>query len=47
MDVTFGLGNAPEDRHIDREPFSNTHLKIESGGHVVTSFGVIVTKTSE
>ena len=47
IDVTFGLGGAPEDRHIDREPYSNTHLKIESGGHVVTSFGLIVTKAPE
>lgn len=47
IDVTFGLGDAPEDRHIDRHPWSNTHLKIESGGHVVTSFGLIVTKASE
>jgi hypothetical protein len=47
MDVTFGLGHSTQDRHIDRDPWSNTHLKIESGGHVVTSFGLVVTKASE
>ena len=47
MEVTFGLGDAPEDRHIDRDPWSNTHLKIEAGGYVVTSFGLLVTKASE
>jgi hypothetical protein len=44
IDVTFGLGDAPQDRHIDRKPWSNTHLKIESDGYVVTSFGLVVTK---
>jgi hypothetical protein len=47
IDVTFGLGDAPEDRHIDREPWSNTHLKIETDGYVVTSFGLVVTKAPE
>jgi hypothetical protein len=47
MEVTFGLGTEPADRHIDREPWSNTHLKIASGGYVVTSFGLVVTKASE
>ena len=44
--VTFGLGDSAEDRHIDRAPWSNTHLKIESEGHVITSFGLVVTKAS-
>jgi hypothetical protein len=47
MDVTFGLGDAPEDRHIDRDPWSNTHLKIQTDRYVVTSFGLIVRKASE
>lgn len=47
MEVTFGLGDAPEDRHIDRDPWSNTHLKIATGGYAVTSFGLLVTKASE
>jgi hypothetical protein len=45
--VTFGLGDAPEDRHIDRDPWSNTHLKIQTDRYVVTSFGLIVRKASE
>ena len=47
MEMTFGLGDAPEDRHIDRDPWSNTHLKIEAGGYAVTSFGLVVTKAAE
>jgi hypothetical protein len=44
MEVTFGLGDAAEDRHIDHDPWSNTHLKIATDGYVVTSFGLVVTK---
>jgi len=46
MEVTFRLGDAPEDRHIDRDPWSNTHLKIATDGYVVTSFGLVVTKAA-
>jgi hypothetical protein len=46
MEVTFGLGDAAEDRHIDRDPWSNTHLKIATDRYVVTSFGLVVTKAA-
>jgi SAM-dependent methyltransferase len=44
--ATFALGDAPEDRHVDRGPWSNTHLKIQSEGYVITSFGLVVRKAS-
>ena len=44
IDVTFGLGATEQDRHVERDPWTNTHLKIETDGYVVTSFGLTVTK---
>ncbi len=42
IELTFGLGSGPADRHIDVVPFTNTHLKVALEGHVITSFGIIV-----
>jgi len=44
MEVTFALGRGRHDRHVDRPPFTNSHLKVELDGFVITSFGLIVTK---
>jgi Methyltransferase domain len=42
MPVSFGLGDQPEDRHVDAPPWTNTHLKVAERGHVLTSFGLRV-----
>lgn len=47
IEITFGLGDRPEDRHIDVLPFTNTHLKVMLDEHVITSFGLIVRKRAE
>lgn len=44
IDVTFGLGDWMDDRHIDEPPYSNTHLKVRFEGHVITSFGITIEK---
>ncbi|MEO5679539.1 MAG: class I SAM-dependent methyltransferase [Acidimicrobiales bacterium] len=41
---TFHTGDHPNDRWIDRPPFTQTHLKLALGEHVTTSFGVLVRK---
>lgn len=39
------LGSAPEDRHVDRPPYTQRpHLRLELGGFVTTSVGLIITK---
>jgi hypothetical protein len=41
----LALGSAPEDRHIDRPPYTQRpHLRLELGGFVTTSVGLIITK---
>jgi 2-polyprenyl-3-methyl-5-hydroxy-6-metoxy-1,4-benzoquinol methylase len=42
MELTFGLGRGAHDRHLDRQPFTDSHLKIEQDGFAITSFGLIV-----
>jgi hypothetical protein len=47
IDVTFGLGTTPEDRHIDVVPFTNTHLKVRLEEHVITGIGLAIRKARE
>jgi hypothetical protein len=44
--ITFRLGNAPADRHVDLPPWSSPHLKIGIDGFVVTSFGLCVRRAA-
>lgn len=44
--VTFGLGEAQQDRHIDERPYGNCHLKVRYESYVITSFGLTVTKST-
>ncbi len=44
LKATFALGTAPEDLHVDREPYTNVHLRTETYNHVHTSFGLVVRK---
>lgn len=41
----LALGSAAEDRHVDRPPYvQRPHLRLELGGFVTTSVGLIITK---
>jgi hypothetical protein len=41
----LALGSAPEDRHVDRPPYTQRpHLRLELGGYVTTSVGLIIRK---
>jgi hypothetical protein len=44
MRATFALGSTPEDLHVDTEPFTNTHIRTQSGEFAHTSFGLVVRK---
>lgn len=44
--TTFFLGRDPSDHHVDLPPFGDPHLKVNIGGYVATSYGLIITKTS-
>jgi hypothetical protein len=44
MRITFALGDTPEDLHVDGEPFTNTHIRTQTGDFVHTSFGLVVVK---
>lgn len=44
MRITFATGTAPEDLHVDMEPFSNTHVRTSTDGLAHTSFGLVVRK---
>jgi hypothetical protein len=39
-------GSSEADRHVDTQPYTNTHLKTVIGGHVVTSLGLIVKRST-
>jgi hypothetical protein len=44
-DFNFDPGSGPADQLVDRPPYhQNPHLKLELGGYVATSMGVIITK---
>ncbi len=43
IEVDFALGHMPADSIIDRVPYRHeNHLKLELGGYIVTSFGLII-----
>jgi hypothetical protein len=44
MSINLTLGDRPEDRHVDTEPWSNVHLNRRMDGYVITSFGMTVRK---
>lgn len=44
--LNFHPGSGEFDRHVDLPPFSLPHLKLEVGGFVTTSFGMIITKAA-
>jgi hypothetical protein len=44
MRITFALGDTPEDLHVDMEPFTNTHIRTQTGAFAHTSFGLVVRK---
>ena len=44
IECTFHTGDYPNDRWIDREPYTDTHLKLGLGEHVTTSFGLLIRK---
>jgi hypothetical protein len=42
MRITFATGDAPEDLHVESEPFTTLHLRVNTEGFVHTSFGLII-----
>jgi hypothetical protein len=42
MRITFASGDAPEDLHVESEPFTTLHLRVLTDGFVHTSFGLII-----
>jgi hypothetical protein len=48
VELNFHLGDGPMDSFIDEEPYTTRrHLRLRLGGHVTTSFGLIVRKAAE
>jgi hypothetical protein len=45
MRITFALGDAPQDLHVDLAPYSDVHIRTKSEGFVHTSFGLIVRRS--
>jgi hypothetical protein len=41
---SFHTGDYPNDRWVDRPPYTNTHLKVGMGEHVTTSYGLLIRK---
>lgn len=45
VSLNFNLGDGPLDKYVDEEPYTNRrHLRLKLGGHVTTSFGLIIKK---
>lgn len=44
LTCTFHLGDDPLDAHVDRQPWTNTHLKVALGPHIATSYGLLIRK---
>jgi hypothetical protein len=42
MQITFFTGDAPQDLHVDVEPFTDVHLRTATDGFAHTSFGIII-----
>jgi SAM-dependent methyltransferase len=42
MRITFATGAAPEDLHVDTEPFTEVHLRTATEGFAHTSFGLVI-----
>ena len=42
MKITFATGTRPEDLHVDKRPFTNTHLRVDWQNYIHTSFGLWV-----
>lgn len=40
----FTLDTTEHDTHIDRPPFSGSHLRLESDGYTITSYGIVIQK---
>lgn len=44
VELDFTLGNSEHDTHIDRPPFSGSHLRLECDGYTITSYGIAIHK---
>jgi hypothetical protein len=45
IELDFTMGNKPYDLHVDTPPYKHdVHLRLEIGGYVCTSFGLIIQK---
>lgn len=45
MRLNFTLGNTEFDLHVDKPPWQGAHLRLESDGYVITSFGIVIRKS--
>ena len=46
--LDFSLGDGPADQIVEKEPYQHqVHLKLELGGYVATSIGLIIQKSSQ
>jgi len=43
-DLDFTLGQTEDDLHVDRPPWSGSHLRLEIEGYVATSFALVIQK---
>ena len=47
VELDFSLGDQPPDLHVDLPPYTqDIHLKLQLGGYVSTSYGIVVRKRS-
>jgi SAM-dependent methyltransferase len=46
IEIDFTLGETEDDLHVDRPPWSGSHLRIEIAGHIATSFALVIEKGS-
>jgi SAM-dependent methyltransferase len=44
VELDFSLGQSEDDLHVDRPPWSGSHLRLEIEGYVATSFALIIEK---
>jgi hypothetical protein len=46
VSLDFTLGDSEADQHVDRQPWSGAHLRLEIAGFVASSFALIVRKST-
>ncbi len=46
VELDFSLGDTEADRHVDRQPWTGPHLRLDIGGYVATSYALVIDKST-